>query len=163
MNSQLPGICDWVSFTCSACMRMLYKRTGQMLVPPQSTKFQQWWIGNGRFKHKLFFQYLTFQVPHNSECVLLLFVVVSKSCSTLCNPMDCSSPDSSVHGIFQARTLEWVAIPAPHPRTSSQPRNWNFVSCIAGVFFTTEPPGQPKKIWNTSQICVSSLLSHKNC
>ena len=35
---------------------------------------------------------------------------VAQSCSTLCNPMDCSLPGSSVHGIFQARVLEWVAI-----------------------------------------------------
>ena len=35
---------------------------------------------------------------------------VSQSCLTLCDPMDCSLPDSSVHGIFQARVLEWVAI-----------------------------------------------------
>ena len=33
-----------------------------------------------------------------------------QSCLTLCNPMDCSPPDSSVHGILQAKTLEWVAI-----------------------------------------------------
>ena len=36
--------------------------------------------------------------------------LVSQSCLTLCNPMDCSPPGSSVHGILQARTLEWVAI-----------------------------------------------------
>ena len=35
---------------------------------------------------------------------------IAQSCLTLCNPMDCSLPDSSVHGIFQARVLEWVAI-----------------------------------------------------
>ena len=35
---------------------------------------------------------------------------VAQSCPTLCNPMDCSLPGSSVHGIFQARILEWVAI-----------------------------------------------------
>ena len=35
---------------------------------------------------------------------------VAQSCPTLCNPMDCSLPDSSIHGIFQARVLEWVAI-----------------------------------------------------
>ena len=40
---------------------------------------------------------------------------------TLCNPMDCSPPDSSVHGILQARTLEWVAMPSS--RGSSQPRD----------------------------------------
>ena len=54
-----------------------------------------------------------------------------QSCLTLCDPMDCSPPHSSVHGIFQARILEWVAI------SSSQSRDWNPVSCIAGGFFTT--------------------------
>ena len=39
------------------------------------------------------------------------YVCVSQSCLTLCNPMDCSPPGSSVHGILQARMLEWVAIP----------------------------------------------------
>ena len=38
-------------------------------------------------------------------------VLVAQSCPTLCNPMDCSPPGSSVHGILQARTLEWVGIP----------------------------------------------------
>ena len=38
---------------------------------------------------------------------------IAQSCPTLCNPMDCSLQDSSIHGIFQARELEWVAIPSP--------------------------------------------------
>ena len=46
---------------------------------------------------------------------------VAQPCLTLCNPMDYISPDSSVHGIFQARILEWVAI--SHSRASSQPRD----------------------------------------
>ena len=40
-------------------------------------------------------------------------VLVTQLCSTLCDPMDCSLPDSSVHEILQARILEWVAIPSP--------------------------------------------------
>ena len=40
-------------------------------------------------------------------------VLVTQSCPTLCDPMDCSQPGSSVHGILQARVLEWVAIPSP--------------------------------------------------
>ena len=48
-------------------------------------------------------------------------VLVTQSCPTLCNPMDCSQPGSSVHGIFQARILEWV--PMPSFRGSSQPRD----------------------------------------
>ena len=49
-------------------------------------------------------------------------VLVAQSCLTLCNPMNCSSPGFSVHGILQARILEWVAI--PFSRGSSQPRDW---------------------------------------
>ena len=44
----------------------------------------------------------------------------------LYNPMDCSPPGSSLHGILQARILEWVAMPSS--RGSSQPRDWNFIS-----------------------------------
>ena len=64
-----------------------------------------------------------------------------QSCSTVCDPMDCSPPGSSVHGILQARIPEWVAI--PFSRGSSPPRDRTQVSCIAGGFFTTEPLGKP--------------------
>ena len=55
--------------------------------------------------------------------------------SDTCNPMDCSLPGSSVHGIFQARILEWGAI--SFFRGTSQPRDWTQVSYIAGGFFTS--------------------------
>ena len=57
-----------------------------------------------------------------------------RSCPTLCDPIDRSPPGSSVHGILQARMLEWVAMPSS--RGSSQPRDETQVSCIAGGFFT---------------------------
>ena len=63
---------------------------------------------------------------HTSQKVKLKVV---KSCPTLCDPMD-----YIVHGILQARILEWVAF--PFSRGSSRPRNPTGVSCIAGVFFT---------------------------
>jgi len=63
------------------------------------------------------------------ECVL-----VAQSCLTLCDPMDYSPPVSSVHGIFQARILEWVAI--SYSRGSSQHRDGIRVSCTSGRFFT---------------------------
>ena len=67
-------------------------------------------------------------------CVCVcLSVCLSQSRPTLCNFMDCSLPGSSVHGILQARILEWVAIPSS--RGSSQPRDQTQVSCIAGRFF----------------------------
>ena len=49
----------------------------------------------------------------------------------LCNPMDCSSPGTSVHGIFQARLLEWI--PISYPRGSSQPRHQTLVSCVSCI------------------------------
>ena len=54
---------------------------------------------------------------------LFLFYLVTKLCPTLCNPMDCSLPGSSAHGILQARMLEWVAIPSPgiFPTQGSNP------------------------------------------
>ena len=57
-----------------------------------------------------------------------------KWCLTLCDPMDSSPPGSSVHGIFQAWILEWVAI--SFSRGSSWPRDWTQVSRIAGRCFT---------------------------
>ena len=67
-------------------------------------------------------------------------VLVTQSCPTLCDPMDCSPPGSSVHGILQARLLEWLTI--PFSRESSQSRDWTQVPCIEGRFFT---------IWSTRE------------
>ena len=70
----------------------------------------------------------------------LCMSLVIQLCSTLCHPMDCSSTGLSVHGICQARILEWVAIFSS--RRSSWSRNWtgisyiSCISCIAGRFFT---------------------------
>ena len=58
---------------------------------------------------------------------------VAHSCLTLCSPVDCSPPGSSVHGILQARILEWVAI--SFSRGSSQPRDRTQVSHIVGRHF----------------------------
>ena len=69
---------------------------------------------------------------------------VSQLCLTLCDPMNCSLPGFSFHGIFQGRILEWAAISSS--RGSSRPRDQihvSCVSCVAGGFFTTEPPGKP--------------------
>ena len=60
-------------------------------------------------------------------------VLVAQSYLTLCSPMDRSPPGSSVHGIFQARILEWVAM--SFSRESSWPRDQTQVSCVAGRFF----------------------------
>ena len=78
----------------------------------------------------------TFKVGEAMILRRLYFVVclVVQSCSTLCDPIVCTPPDSSIHGILQARILEWVAI--LFSRGSSQPRDRTQVSLIAGRFFT---------------------------
>ena len=79
------------------------------------------------------FQYLVY---------LMCIGLVTSVSLTLCNPMDCSPPGSSVHGILQARMLEWVVMPSS--RGSSLPRDRTCGSCLASRFFTAEPPGQPQ-------------------
>ena len=64
-----------------------------------------------------------------------LYQYSSVSCVWLCNPVVCSPPGSSVHGLLQARTMECVVMPSC--RGSSQLRDWTQVSHIAGGFFTT--------------------------
>ena len=71
--------------------------------------------------------------PRQSQINAGLKVSVTQLCPTLCDPMDCSPPGSSVHGVLQARILEWVAI--SFSRGSSWPRDWTWVSRIAGRFF----------------------------
>ena len=69
--------------------------------------------------------------------------VHAQSCPTLCELMDCCPPGSSVHGIFQARILERVAISLSRGCSWPRDRTWvSWVSCIAVRLFTTEPPGK---------------------
>ena len=72
-------------------------------------------------------------------------MLVVQSCLTLCNPIDYNPPGCSVPGILQARILEWVAI--PFSRGSSQPRDWTWVSCIAGCFFTIWATWEAQRHW----------------
>ena len=74
-------------------------------------------------------------------------VLVAQSCPTLCNPMDCSPPASSVHGILQAKILQWVAI--LFSRGSSQTRDRTWVSCTAGRFFIVWGTGEALVFKNT--------------
>ena len=77
-------------------------------------------------------------------------VLVTHSCQILCAHTGCSPPGSSVHGISQARILQWVVILSS--RGSSQPRDWTCISCIVSGFFiiwATRPLAEPK--WDTNQ------------
>ena len=82
------------------------------------------WSKNGYLS--VFLQFFSFVVV----------VLVAQSCLTLCDPMNCSPPGSSVHGIIQARILEWGAI--PFSRGSSQPRDWN-----SGLLQADSSPSEP--------------------
>ena len=76
--------------------------------------------------------------------IACMHIQLFQSCPTLCDSMDCSLQVSSVHGILQARILEWVAMCSS--RGSSQPRNpmsISFISCIAGRLFTAKPLRKP--------------------
>ena len=76
---------------------------------------------------------------------------VTQSCPTLFDPMDGRQPGSSIHGILQARKLEWVA--TAFLRGSSQPRDQTQVSRIAGRRFTP---------WATREAAVNALVDHKS-
>ena len=78
---------------------------------------------------------------YDSIYLYVACVLVAQSCPNLCDPMDCSPPGSSVHGVLLARILEWVAMPSS--RGSSDPGIEPVSPALAGGFFTTEPPGKP--------------------
>ena len=144
MNTSLPGWCErpedkWLIL---CLMPSMPKRSILLycLVPPihHGIRDLQW--GKNLDSHLARATCIwTSAQPFTSNlrwCVCVcVCTLVAQSHLTLCNLMDCSPPGSSVHGILQARILEWVVI--PFSRGSSQPRDRTRVSCIAGGFFTT--------------------------
>ena len=84
------------------------------------------------------------KIPHSQRrdgiSKVKLKVLVTQLYLTFFNSINCSLPGYSIHGILQARILEWVAI--SFSRGSSQPRDWPWVFCIAE--FAIEPPGKPR-------------------
>ena len=97
-------------------------------------------LGLGALTHQAWAQSLV-RGTKVSQAMKVKESEVVQSHPTLCDPVVCSSPGSSVHGILQATILEWVAI--SFSRGSSQPRDWTRISCIAGRHFilwaTREP------------------------
>ena len=82
---------------------------------------------------------------------------VAQSCPTLCNPMDCSPPGSSVPGILQARVLGWVAI--PFSRGSSPPRDWTQVSHKVGGLCCLSRQGSPPQSCSPKEAGSADHLS----
>ena len=87
--------------------------------------------------------------------IYIFMCLVTQLCPTLCNSMDCSPPGSSVHGIFQARILEWVAIFSF--KGSSWTRAWTLVSCISYI------AGSVHWAIREAHICLYSLLNFQRC
>ena len=85
-------------------------------------------------------------------------VLVTQSCPTFCDHMDCRPSDSPVHGILQARILECVAI--PFSRGSSWPRDGTRVQCCRQVLYHLSHQGSPESLRNTSNIFLRILLVH---
>ena len=87
----------------------------------------------------------------------LYLCVHAQLCLSLCDPMGCSLPGLSVHGIFQARILERVVI--SFSRGSSQPRDQTQVSCTAGRFFTIWAPGIWVQLgpWNRASLLAQTV------
>ena len=94
------------------------------------------------------------QVVVNTSCLALKACVHAQLHPTLCNPVDSSPPGSSVHGIFQARILEWVAISSS--RGSSRPRDQTHVSCISCMGRQILYHCTPWEAWLSGQLQVFS-------
>ena len=86
---------------------------------------------------------------------MLLLLLAAQSCPTLCSPRDCRPPGSSVHGILQARILEWVAMSSS--AESSRPRDRTQVSCTAGTLYCLSHQGSPMMV-----SVVTNSLMQKN-
>ena len=94
-----------------------------------------------------FFFLAASQKKLSSVCLVYsVLCLVTRSCLTLCNPMDYSPPGSSFHGILQERILEWVAI--PFSRGSYWPSDWTQISCISSRFST---------VWVTREALVYTV------
>ena len=106
-----------------------------------------------KLKAMLFDEDGEISVP-NILCYLMLIIRKKwkwkpQSCLTLCDPMNCSLPGSSVHGILQARILEWVAV--PFSKESSQPKS----PTLQADSLPSEPP---KKSYNEDKLFLFSVF-----
>ena len=152
-----------VSLSLEMCMVVSWCQKFYALTKAHNglTKKILWWFPVYQCRITGFHAFLTLVVFLLNFCVCVCVCVyvcvcvceVAQSFWTLYNPMDCSPPGSSVHGILQARILEWVAI--SFSRRPSWSRDQTHISCIWGSFFTTLAT---REVLN---FCVLSLLG--NC
>ena len=101
----------------------------------------------------------SFLLVEETSVHIFLKMLVARLCLTLGDPMDCSLPGSSVHGILQARILEWVAI--PFSRVPSWPRDQSPISCTAGRFFTVWAKRETPHIFLWEHKVAEMFLCHR--
>ena len=127
----------WTKFSCISC-------TGRQVLYHWET-----WEASGESRRAFFFFFFlaASQKKLSSVCLVSsVLCLVTRSCLTLCNPMDYSPPGSSFHGILQERILEWVAI--LFSRGFYWPSDWTQVSCISSRFST---------VWVTREALVYTV------
>ena len=90
--------------------------------------------------------------PVVQSLATLLKVLATQPCPTLCSPMDYSPPGSSVHGVLQARILQWLPFPSPGglPDPGIEPRS----SALQADSLPPEPPGEPSNVPGKRQFVV---------
>ena len=103
-------------------------------------------------------------VSHEAEMSPNAFLSINvnflKSCLTLCDPVDCSPPGSSIHEILQAGALEWVAISSS--RGSSRPCSWPRASHTVGRHLATEPTGKSQVLCWTRRVEIPHVQGQRN-
>ena len=114
----------WCGLDCYLCpkgkkissSKLTREAQVHLLIQCRGCRSRPWWSGYTSFPEE------------NSRTLVHVYVSVAQSCPTHCDPVDCSLPDSSVHGIFQARKMEWVAISSS--RGSSRLRDQTCIVCV---------------------------------
>ena len=103
--------------------------------------------GSEPMSHALAGRYFTTELPGKlyNSIVRICACLVAQLCPTLCNHMNCSPPGSSIHGILQARTLEWVAVPFSRVTYLTQESNLGLLY-YRQIFLPSGPPGKPNGI-----------------
>ena len=129
-------------------MRWEFTSPRKLLCPPEDPLL--WWLTSAVSAQDLLDPWL--EKGYTQCWKKKVDVLVAQSCLTLCDPMDYSLPGSSVHGILQAKILEWVAI--SFSRWSSWPRDPHHISCITGRFFT---------VWDTREDPILDTVLPKMC
>ena len=132
-DANVHSIHVWHEWNCilpsvSCCWRSVSSPISHVLSLLQSITLLACSLNASLICHLLYYTTVVFKVRAKSL----------QSCLTLCNPMDRCLPGSSVHGILQARILEWIAI--PFSRDYSRPRDQTRVSCIGRWILYHLPP-----------------------